>query len=399
MLLRSSSTPILGSLLASSSCSSPYFSESPGHGTGCNPLERTHSDTIHGKLSFPHGGAAHNHGHNHSHPLNASSFHGFSLQLSNPPTASPAEPHPGAPVGFRRVQSEGNLKEMAVADLHDEHRRPSNLPQPNKSHRRPPPVLETIPSFSVYSSRFDGRYGEAVVEEEEDELDEEEMSEESPTTHRNVVGEFFSSGEKGKVVMKTGGEPGVSPLFLARGLGLEFGDTASGLILGIGDSGGGIGGGGGAGGRSLLVDSSGSQSDMEAYYKKMVEEDPGNSLLLRNYAQFLYKSKGDLQRAEEYYSRAMLAEPGDGEVLSQYAKLMWELHHDRERASGYFEQAVQAAPQDSHVLASYAGFLWEAEEDEDDDDGDAAKSEAYFAGAQVPFGALASAAHPRPLSC
>lgn len=128
----------------------------------------------------------------------------------------------------------------------------------------------------------------------------------------------------------------------------------------------------------------------------------------------------------------MLAEPGDGEVLSQYAKLIWELHHDRERASGYFEQAVQAAPQDryapppplplpsppfctsiipgwwvadpappplsgSHVLASYAGFLWEAEED--DDEGDATQSEDYFAGAQVPFGALASAAHPRPLPC
>lgn len=51
----------------------------------------------------------------------------------------------------------------------------------------------------------------------------------------------------------------------------------------------------------------------------------------------------------------------------------------------------------SHVLASYAGFLWEAEED--DDEGDATQSEDYFAGAQVPFGALASAAHPRPLPC
>lgn len=292
MLLRSSSTPILGSLLASSSCSSPYFSESPSHGAGGNPLERTHSDTTHGKLSFPHGGAAHHHSHNHNHghPLNASSFHGFSLQLSNPPTASPVDALPGAPVGFRRVQSEGNLKDMAGADLHDEQRRPSNLPLPNKSHRRPPPVLETIPSFSAYSSRLDGRFAEAVAEEEEeDELDEEEMSEESPTTHRNVMGEFCSSGEKAKVVMKAGGEVGASPLFLARGLGLEFGDKASGLILGIGDSGGGIGGGGGAGGRSVLVDSSGSQSDMEAYYKKMVEEDPGNPLLLRNYAQFLYK--------------------------------------------------------------------------------------------------------------
>ncbi|XP_050218044.1 uncharacterized protein LOC126668873 [Mercurialis annua] len=106
--------------------------------------------------------------------------------------------------------------------------------------------------------------------------------------------------------------------------------------------------------------------NFEEYYKKRVEEHPTNSLVLRNYAQFLYQSKRDLQGSEEYYSRAMLADPDDGEIKSQYAKLVWEVHRDGDKASSYFEQAVQASPQNSHVLGAYARFLWETEEDEED---------------------------------
>ncbi|XP_078439961.1 uncharacterized protein LOC144710152 [Wolffia australiana] len=325
MLLRSSSTPIFGSLLAGSSCS-----ESPGHGGSGSSLERAHSD-LHSKLSFSHGGAGHHHQHHHHHHLQASSFHGVSLHLSHSPSA---DPQSGAPVGFRRVRSEGNLQ-----DLQEEHRRPGNLPPPARPPRRAP-VLESIPSFSLRSSPLE----EDDVEEEFDD-----------------VASF--GREKGELAVG-------SPLFLAKGLGLEeFGGAASELILGIGGGTGGIGsGGGGFGGRSVVVDGNGSQADMEAYYKKMVEEDPGNALLLTNFAQFLHQSKRDLKRAEEFYSRAVLAEPGDGEVLCQYAKVIWELHHDRSRATGYYEQAVQAAPQNSHVLASYASFLWEAEDDEEEEE-------------------------------
>ncbi|KAJ6313159.1 hypothetical protein OIU77_014630 [Salix suchowensis] len=105
----------------------------------------------------------------------------------------------------------------------------------------------------------------------------------------------------------------------------------------------------------------------EEYYERMIEENPCNSLVLRNYAEFLYQSKRDLKGAEEYYGRAILADPSDGEILSQYAKLAWELHHDHDKASSFFEQAVQATPSDSNVLAAYASFLWETEEIEEDD--------------------------------
>lgn len=105
----------------------------------------------------------------------------------------------------------------------------------------------------------------------------------------------------------------------------------------------------------------------EAYFQKMLETNPGNSLLLRNYAKFLHEVRGNLAKAEEYYERAILASPGDGEVLSLYAKLMWEVRRDAPHAEAYFDQAVQASPDDCFVLGSYAHFLWDSEEGEAED--------------------------------
>eukprot|EP00258_Populus_trichocarpa_P047473 XP_024463492.1 uncharacterized protein LOC7494753 isoform X2 [Populus trichocarpa] len=106
--------------------------------------------------------------------------------------------------------------------------------------------------------------------------------------------------------------------------------------------------------------------DAEEFYRAMVEANPCNSLVLRNYAEFLYQSKRDLKGAEEYFSRAIVADPGDGEILSQYAKLVWELYRDHDKALCYFKQSIQATPADSYVLAAYASFLWETEENEED---------------------------------
>lgn len=50
--------------------------------------------------------------------------------------------------------------------------------------------------------------------------------------------------------------------------------------------------GGGGGGNFTPRGSGGESSDrpgMEAYYKRLVEENPSNPLFLRNYAQFLYQ--------------------------------------------------------------------------------------------------------------
>lgn len=120
-------------------------------------------------------------------------------------------------------------------------------------------------------------------------------------------------------------------MYLARGLGIGGSD------------------GGGGGGRRWSSGGSGGggeQHGMEEYYKKMVVENPGNALVLSNYAEFLYQKKRDLRGAEEYYSRAILMDSQDGEILSKYAKLVWELHHDQQKALSYFQRALQASPHD-----------------------------------------------------
>eukprot|EP01018_Ginkgo_biloba_P013105 Gb_10129 [translate_table: standard] len=134
--------------------------------------------------------------------------------------------------------------------------------------------------------------------------------------------------------------------------------------FGIGAGGGLSGGGNNGGGGSSGADS----NSTDTYYQKMIEANPGNPLLLRNYARFLHEVQHDLGKAEEYYERAILASPGDGEILSLYAKLVWEDRKDVPRAQTYFDEAVKAAPDDCYVLASYAHFLWNSEDDEEEED-------------------------------
>lgn len=168
------------------------------------------------------------------------------------------------------------------------------------------------------------------------------------------------------------------PLFLARGMGIDR--IASGLFTA------GMGSQGAAARMASGVDEKVVMA-LDAQYKEMVDEQPGNALFLCNYAQFLHEVKGDPRRAEEYYSRAMLADPSDGEIMSQYAKLVWAVHRDHDRSLVYFQKSVQAAPRNSHVLAAYASFLWEQDDDDDLDLGEGEQ------GAPEPAAAAAQPMH------
>ncbi|KAK6915041.1 hypothetical protein RJ641_020158 [Dillenia turbinata] len=141
-----------------------------------------------------------------------------------------------------------------------------------------------------------------------------------------------------------------------------------------GESGGGGGrvgcGNGGGGDGSRFGDGNGNENNgngnesTDAYYLRMIEANPGDALLLGNYARFLNEVRGDLRKAEEYCERAILANPNDGNVLSLYADLIWQSHKDAQRAESYFDQAVKTASHDCYVMASYAKFLWDAEDEE-----------------------------------
>ncbi|XP_004493845.1 uncharacterized protein [Cicer arietinum] len=340
MLLRSSSTPVLGSLLSS-------FADTPTH-------HHTNA-TIHPEACC--------HALKHLPPSTTSLQH-HKLNLSC--TSSPISPsiadleHKNK--GFRRVQSEGNLEDLAFATCCNNEDR-FNYMDPLKKYsvRQRGLALETIPSFSL--SKQTG-----LREEEEDEEDVESDFEDEDYEFSvvNSGGSDMILTEEVKMRDRLSrmnfGEEGEignnEEMYLAKGLGVDV----------CGD---GIGGcrGGNGGGDYNFMGSGGNDGEnnhgVEEYYKKMVEENPGNPLFLRNYAQFLYQCKQDREGAMEYYSRAILADPKDRELLSQYGKLVWELHHDQERASRYFERAVQASPEDSHVQAAYASFLWDTEENED----------------------------------
>lgn len=74
-------------------------------------------------------------------------------------------------------------------------------------------------------------------------------------------------------------------MYMARGLGIDGCGNGMG-----GCRGGGCGGGGGGDYNSMgSGGDNGDSQGVEEYYKRMVEENPGNPLFLRNYAQYLYQ--------------------------------------------------------------------------------------------------------------
>ncbi|WJX79075.1 hypothetical protein P8452_62229 [Trifolium repens] len=351
MLLRSSSTPVLGSLLSSSS-----FTDSPIH----------HSHTLHPESchALKHLPLQHHH---HSNKISCS---------SSPISPSIYDLERQKKGLIRRVQSEGNLEDLAFSTCNNNNEDRFNYMDSSSKRypvRRRSLALETIPSFSL--SKHTG-----LREEEEDEDEESDIEDEGYEFSMLNSSSGMMQTEEVKVIDRVCKVSfGNKEMYLAKGLGVD--------VSGDGIDGGCRGGNGG--GDYSSMGSRGNDGDsnhkVEEYYKKMVQQNPGNSLFLRNYAQFLYQSKKDREGAEEYYSRAILADPNDGEVLSQYGKLVWELHHDEERATSYFERAVQASPDDSHVQAAYASFLWDTEEDEDASSNDPQSLPQHFH-----FGAMAT---------
>jgi tetratricopeptide (TPR) repeat protein len=125
----------------------------------------------------------------------------------------------------------------------------------------------------------------------------------------------------------------------------------------------------------------------EQRYEMAVSEEPGNALLLANFAQFLYLVQRDHDRwvaqpvrqndiveivsifytaadltnacrAEHYFQRAVQAEPADAETLGWYAAFLWKARNDLAAAEETYQEAIAAEPSNGHHAAAYAHFLW-----------------------------------------
>lgn len=264
---------------------------------------------------------------------------------------------------MRRAHSEGDLKgvscwEVFAADEIAE----------NRWSRHSNGVSTTLSEVEEESEcSSDARPSNPGLEEEED-----SQVEASPTRVSFMEplvsdGEDFSTAHpllcNSKGCRPLTESEGLRPMYMASVLGICMGAEDS---NNSGCGGGRYGGGGGR--RRRPSESFHGDSDMtDAYYHKLLQADPENPLLLRNYAQYLSEAKHDYKKSEEYYERAILACPNDGEVLSTYAKHVWDVHKDCYRAGCYFDQAVKATPDDCYVLASHASFLWESEGDKEND--------------------------------
>ncbi|XP_050209013.1 uncharacterized protein LOC126659722 [Mercurialis annua] len=93
-------------------------------------------------------------------------------------------------------------------------------------------------------------------------------------------------------------------------------------------------------------------------YQMGIAENPGNTLLLSNYAHFLYKVRHDYNRAEECFKRAIMSGPPDAETFSRYADFLWLVRNDLWNAEEVYLQAVEADPENHYYMSKYANFLW-----------------------------------------
>ncbi|GAB2285748.1 hypothetical protein Dimus_020185 [Dionaea muscipula] len=96
----------------------------------------------------------------------------------------------------------------------------------------------------------------------------------------------------------------------------------------------------------------------EMMYQLGLAQEPNNTLLLANYAQFLFVVLHDYVRAEDYFKRAVEVEPKDAEAFNKYANFLWQVKKDLWAAEQTFLEAISAEPDNSFYAANYAHFLW-----------------------------------------
>ncbi|KAJ0984096.1 hypothetical protein J5N97_002452 [Dioscorea zingiberensis] len=96
----------------------------------------------------------------------------------------------------------------------------------------------------------------------------------------------------------------------------------------------------------------------ELMYQQALSHDPENTLLLCNFAQFLYLVLHDHDRAEYYFKRAVRIKPPDAEAFDKYASFLWLVRKDLNAAEETYLEAIAADPGNAVYASNYAHFLW-----------------------------------------
>ncbi|VFR02050.1 unnamed protein product [Cuscuta campestris] len=277
MLLRSSSTPVLGSLIPDTS----------GH--------------------------HHNHHHHPSelatpthHPKFKKFFFGPRKISCNSSPSSPSVSEVSGK-GFRKVLSEGNLEVLEFPD------RELKLALPVNGG------LETIPSFSYRGSRA----GYGLAESEEEEEEEEEID--GAGTEMCLV-TVNGAGDAGS---DCGGGGGYRPVDFYSGGGDSHGfnmedhykkmleeNPSNPLFL--------------RNYAQFLYQTKGDAKRAEEYYSRAILADPSDGEVLSQYAKLVWELHHDAQRATTYFQCAVQASSHDSHVHAAFAKFLWEVDDDDE---------------------------------------------------------------------
>ena len=95
----------------------------------------------------------------------------------------------------------------------------------------------------------------------------------------------------------------------------------------------------------------------QTMYLKGLEQFPGSTSLLGQYARFLSAIPKDYGKAEEYYQRALATDPNNPVTLGNYANFLWHIRKDYDKAHQYYQRALATDPHNIVGLGNYAGFL------------------------------------------
>ncbi|KAI5080089.1 hypothetical protein GOP47_0005568 [Adiantum capillus-veneris] len=93
-------------------------------------------------------------------------------------------------------------------------------------------------------------------------------------------------------------------------------------------------------------------------YQDAISNDSNNSLLLANYAQFLFLVRKDHDRAEELFRKAVVCDPFDCDAIGRFASFLWLARRNLGAAEKAYQAALRADPANSFHAANYAHFLW-----------------------------------------